>query len=65
MAGAVGCPAYVFRTSPERRMWQQLGTPFVPWAPSVNLHFRDPQEGWDATILDLRSGLAAYLAGAR
>lgn len=62
MAGAVGCPAYVFRSTAERRMWHQLGTAFIPWAPSLKVFFRHPTESWDATIADLRSGLAAFLS---
>ncbi|MEQ8394442.1 hypothetical protein [Thalassobaculum sp.] len=61
MAGAVGCPAYVFRSSRERVIWQQFGTPFVPWAPSMRLFFRDPSERWDAVVTDLRTRLSSFL----
>lgn len=62
MAGAVGCPAYIFRTSPERAMWHQMGTPFLPWAPSLKVFFRHPAESWTGAISDLRAGLAAFLS---
>ncbi len=61
MACAVGCPAYVFRSSRERVIWQQFGTPFVPWAPSMRLFFRDPSERWDAVVTDLRTRLSSFL----
>ena len=62
MAGAVGCPGYIFRTSRERVIWQQFGLPFVPWAPSLRLFFRDRSECWTATIRELNRTLAHYLA---
>lgn len=62
MAGAVGCPGYIFRTSRERVIWQQFGLPFVPWAPSLRLFFRDRSECWTATIRDLNRTLTRYLA---
>ncbi len=62
MAGAVGCPAYVFRSSREGAIWQQFGTPFVPWGPSLRLFFRDPSEGWSATVRDLRARLEWFLS---
>jgi len=62
MAGAVGCPAYVFRSASERVIWQQFGTPFVPWAPSLRLFFRSPEESWDPVIAELHGHLAAFLA---
>lgn len=62
MSGAVGCPAYVFRTSRERAIWHQFGAPFVPWAPSMRLFFRDPSESWDHVIGDLRARLTQFLA---
>ncbi len=62
MAGAVGCPGYIFRTSRERVIWQQFGSAFVPWAPSLRLFFRDPSESWEATIRDLNRSLTQLLA---
>lgn len=62
MAGAVGCPGYIFRTSRERIIWQQFCLPFVTWAPSLRLFFRDPSETWDATTRELNSQLTAFLA---
>jgi hypothetical protein len=62
MAGAVGCPGYIFRTSRERAIWQQFGGAFVPWAPSLRLFFRDPSESWDATIGELNRSLTQLLA---
>lgn len=61
MAGAVGCPGYIFRTSRERAIWHQFGTPFVPWAPSMRLFFRDPSERWDAVIQDIHARLSRFL----
>lgn len=61
MGGAVGVPTLVFRTSREGRIWQQLGTPFVPWAPSIKLFIRDPVETWDSVIQRLNTDLAARL----
>lgn len=62
MAAAVGCPTYVFRSSRERMIWQQFGMPFVPWAPSMRLFFRDPSENWNAVVTDLRTRLEGFLA---
>lgn len=62
MAGAVGCPGYIFRTSRERIVWHQFGLPFVPWAPSLRLFFRDRSECWTATIRELNQTLTRYLA---
>jgi len=50
MAGAVGTPCWVFRTNENTRIWQQLGTPYIPWVPSVRLFFRHPLENWDGPI---------------
>lgn len=61
MAGAVGCPGYIFRTSRERSTWHQFGTPFLPWAPSMRLFFRDPSENWDPVVQDIRSRLTRFL----
>lgn len=62
MAGAVGCPGFIFRTARERAIWQQFGSAFVPWAPSMRLFFRDPSEPWDPTIDDLNAHLTRFLA---
>ncbi|MEQ8814142.1 MAG: hypothetical protein RLO51_04015 [Thalassobaculum sp.] len=61
MAGTVGCPTYVFRTSAERLLWHQMGTPFVPWAPCLKLFFRHSAESWGPTIADVRHALSDYL----
>ncbi len=62
MAGAVGCPGFIFRTARERAIWQQFGSAFVPWAPSMRLFIRDPSESWSATIDDLNTHLTRFLA---
>lgn len=62
MAGAVGCPAYIFRASREGCIWQTFGTPFVPWAPSFRIFYRDPSEPWQSVIDDMRESLSAQLA---
>ena len=46
MTGAVGTPSYIFRSAPEERIWQQLGSPVLPWYPSMKLFFRHPAEDW-------------------
>jgi tetratricopeptide (TPR) repeat protein len=50
MAGAVGTPCWVLRTNETSRIWQQLGTPYVPWTPSMRLFFRHPLESWDRPV---------------
>jgi tetratricopeptide (TPR) repeat protein len=57
MAGAVGTPTWVFRSSDTGRIWQQLGTPFVPWFPSMRLFFRFPSDPWSLTIEKMRQAL--------
>jgi hypothetical protein len=57
MAGAVGTPTWVFRSSATGRIWQQLGTPFVPWFPSMRLFFRFPTEAWSKTVERMRDAL--------
>ena len=57
MAGAVGTPAWVFRSSDSGRIWQQLGTPFVPWFPSMRLFFRFPTDPWSLTIKKMRQAI--------
>ncbi|MDG2284838.1 MAG: tetratricopeptide repeat protein [Alphaproteobacteria bacterium] len=57
MAGAVGTPAWVFRSSDTGRIWQQLGAPFVPWFPSMRMFFRYPTEPWSDTIERMREAL--------
>lgn len=55
MAAAVGTPTLVFRTSDCDRIWQMLGTPFVPWFPSMTIFFRHPKQSWDDTSRALRA----------
>jgi tetratricopeptide (TPR) repeat protein len=57
MAGAVGTPTWVFRSSDTGRIWQQLGSPFVPWFPSMRLFFRFPTDPWSQTIARMREAL--------
>ena len=57
MAGAVGTPTWVFRSSDTGRIWQQLGAPFVPWFPSMRLFFRFPTDPWSETIERMRAAL--------
>jgi tetratricopeptide (TPR) repeat protein len=57
MAGAVGTPTWVFRSSDAGLIWQQLGAPFVPWFPSMRLFFRFPSDPWSLTIEKMRQAL--------
>lgn len=50
MSGAVGTPTWVFRTASELRTFHMIGTPFVPWAPSIKLFFRKPRTSWKSAI---------------
>lgn len=61
MAGAVGTPCWVLRTNETSRIWQQLGTPYVPWAPSLRLFFRHPLEKWDAPVRRIHIELGALV----
>ena len=61
MAGAVGTPTWVFRSSDTGRIWQQLGAPFVPWFPSMRLFFRHPTGPWSETIEKIRAALSEVL----
>ena len=51
MGGTIGIPTFVFRSSPSGEIWQQLGTPHLPWLPAIRVFFRDPREDW-ANVLD-------------
>lgn len=58
MGGSIGKPTFVFRTSASSfGTWQQLGTPHIPWLPSIRLMFRDPRESWDEPIRTVRERL--------
>jgi hypothetical protein len=57
MAGAVGTPTWVFRSSDSGLIWQQLGAPFVPWFPSMRMFFRFPTDPWLLTIEKMRQAL--------
>lgn len=61
MAGALGIPTWVFRSSEVARIWQQLGTPFVPWAPSLRLFFRHPLQPWTEPLQTVRGELEEWL----
>lgn len=58
MAGSVGTPTWVFRSSDCGRIWQQLGAPYVPWFPSMRLFFRYPTDPWSQTIDRMRQALS-------
>lgn len=58
MAGAVGTPTWVFRSSEYSCIWQMFGTDFVPWFPSMRLFFRDPRDPWSSTIESLKAELS-------
>jgi len=61
MAGALGIPTWVFRSSEVARIWQQLGTPFVPWTPSLRLFFRHPLQPWAGPLRAVRDELEEWL----
>ncbi|HYH21839.1 MAG TPA: tetratricopeptide repeat protein [Azospirillum sp.] len=61
MGGALGVPTWVLRTSEVSRIWQQLGTPMVPWVPSLRLFFRKPLTPWDEPLRTVRGELEAWL----
>jgi len=58
MAGAVGTPTWVYRAAPELRTWHMFGTPFVPYAPSIKLFFRDPKDSWEKVSGAIRRHVA-------
>jgi len=58
MGGVIGTPTWVFRSAESRSIWQQLGTPHIPWIPSIRILFRDPREPWDDVIAKMRSTLS-------
>lgn len=62
MSAAVGCPTYAFVTTPDPVFWPQLGTPFMPWAPSFRVFRHAPAEPWTGTIADIRSAVSHHLA---
>ncbi|WP_323798086.1 hypothetical protein [Nisaea sp.] len=59
MGGVIGTPTWVFRTSASLTIWQQLGTPHIPWIPSIQLLFRRPQNLWDEVVQEMRKELSA------
>ncbi|MEK9594861.1 MAG: hypothetical protein VW057_02775 [Rhodospirillaceae bacterium] len=62
MAAAVGTPSYVFRFDEIGRIWQQLGTDFVPFGPGIELFFRYPNQTWDPAISQIKSELSKLVA---
>ena len=62
MAAAVGTPSYVFRFDEIGRIWQQLGTDFVPFGPGIELFFRYPNHTWDPAISQIKSELGKLVA---
>ncbi len=52
MGGSLGVPTFVFRSAPSSEIWQQLGTPHLPWLPSIRVFFRDPRDDW-GDVLDM------------
>ncbi|HEY0836069.1 MAG TPA: tetratricopeptide repeat protein [Azospirillum sp.] len=61
MAGALGVPTWVFRSNEVTRIWQQFGTPIVPWTPSLRLFFRHPLQPWEGPLQTVRGELEAWL----
>ncbi|MBO6562213.1 MAG: hypothetical protein JJ959_16835 [Nisaea sp.] len=59
MAGVLGVPTWVFRTSEFKATWHQLGTPHIPWIPEIKLCFRDPRVSWDDVIMRIHDDLLA------
>lgn len=64
MGGVIGLPTFVFRSAPSGEIWQQLGTPHLPWLPSIRVFCRDPREDW-ANVLDEVRGRLSLLAEER
>lgn len=62
MAGAVGTPVWVFRSADCGRIWHQLGTPYVPWFPSMRLFIRHPLNPWSDTIDELKDAFSEVAA---
>lgn len=58
IGGVVGTPTWVFRTATTGNIWQQLGTPRIPWIPSIHLFFRGAHAPWDPTISEMRQALS-------
>lgn len=54
MGGVTGTPTWVFRSSESGTIWQQLGTPHIPWIPSIRLLFRNPRNSWSNVIENMR-----------
>ena len=61
MAAAVGTPAFVFRTEAKGYIWQQLNTPYIPWAPSMRLFFRAPTAPWGTVLGTVKQVIAREL----
>lgn len=57
MGGAIGLPTFVFRSAPSGEIWQQLGTPHLPWLPSIRVFCRDPREDWADVLGKVRNRL--------
>ncbi|UUX48390.1 tetratricopeptide repeat protein [Nisaea acidiphila] len=57
MGGVIGKPTFVFRSSAAGSIWQQLGTPHIPWLPSIRLMFRDARDSWEEPIAAVREHL--------
>ena len=57
MGGALGLPTFVFRSHLSGEIWQQLGTPHLPWLPSIRVFFRDPRKNWDDVLDKVRQQL--------
>ena len=62
MGSSVGTPTWVFRTNEADRIWQQLGTPGVPWLPAMRLFFRHPNDPWSKITPRIRIEMDAVLA---
>ncbi len=61
MGSSVGTPTWVFRTNEADRIWQQLGTPGIPWLPAMRLFFRHPNDPWAKITPRIRRELDAVI----
>lgn len=62
MAAAVGTPCFVTRHDATGRLWQQLGTDFLPFGPGINVFFRSPTQSWDFVLSQIKASLATLVA---
>ncbi len=63
LAGALGVPTWLFRSAPEGRTWEMLGTDFLPLLPSVRAFIRRPRHPWEPIIAELKGYMQSFIAG--